>query len=46
MKRQRFGRRGRKIRRRNSIKQSNWWPFLLIGGAILLILSIAALMLF
>ncbi len=43
MKRQRFSRRGRKIRRRRSIKQSNWWPFLLIGGAILLVLTIAAL---
>lgn len=39
MKRQRSSRRGRKIHRRRGIKQSNWWPFLLLGGAALGILA-------
>lgn len=43
MKRQRSSRRARKIHRRRSIKQSNVWPFLLIGGAVFVILAMAAL---
>lgn len=46
MKRQRLGRRGRKIRRRRSIKQSNVWPFLLVGGAVLGVLAALALVLY
>lgn len=43
MRRQRFYRHTRKVRRRRSIKQSNWWPFLLLGGAILGVLAALAL---
>ena len=45
MKRHRSYRRAHKKRRRG-IKHSNWWPFLLLGGAILGVLAIAVLVIY
>ena len=43
MRRHHSYRRARKIRRRRSVKQSNWWPFLLMGAVVIGLLALAAL---